>query len=94
MDYNNQASYPPFILELFLWARIVEQESECAIGEETAIFTLKKEETGLEWPSLVMEGLDKDKKRAFRSRALELARVHAEERTKARSGELEDKSKK
>ncbi|XP_043284788.1 dynein axonemal assembly factor 4-like [Venturia canescens] len=80
-----KASYPPFIFELFLRGAIVEESSECTIGDETVIYTLKKQEIGAEWPSLEMEDLDKSKKRAERSRAFELAQVSAEEKAKAKS---------
>ena len=85
---KNQASYPPFILELFLWEAILEEESECTVDEKSAVFTLKKAEMGLEWPTLVTENLDKDTKRARRCRAFELARLSAEKLAKSRSGEM------
>ncbi|XP_046753656.1 dynein axonemal assembly factor 4-like isoform X2 [Diprion similis] len=81
-----KASYPPFILELFLWGNILEHESKCVLDKEQAnvVFTLKKADLGLIWPSLV-EDLDKHTKKERRIRALEQAQVMAEERAKARS---------
>ncbi|XP_046424093.1 dynein axonemal assembly factor 4-like isoform X1 [Neodiprion fabricii] len=81
-----KASYPPFVLELFLWGNILEHESKCILDKEQAnvVFTLKKADLGLIWPSL-LEDLDKHAKKERRTQALEQAQVMAEERAKARS---------
>ncbi|XP_015115383.1 dynein assembly factor 4, axonemal [Diachasma alloeum] len=80
-----KASYPPFILELFLYEKILEDESSCTLSEELAIFTLKKLQVGREWQNLTQQDLTKDEKREIRSQALEQARLSAEERAEDRA---------
>lgn len=85
-----KASYPPFILELFLWGIIKDEESECVLNKEQGevVFTLRKADFGILWPSLVVEGLDKAAKKERRLQAFEQAQALTEERAKARSGRL------
>lgn len=84
----SKASYPPFILELFLWGTIVDEESECVLNKAQAeiVFNLKKAEFGVTWPSLVVKELDKQTKNERRTRALEQAQELTEKREKTKSG--------
>ncbi|XP_026667648.1 dynein assembly factor 4, axonemal-like [Ceratina calcarata] len=85
IDSYAKISFPPFILELFLWANVVEKESKCTLTEQEAILTLRKTNIGLEWPTLEVQDIDNDFKRECRDRALEQAHKVAEENTKAKS---------
>lgn len=73
-------SYPPFILELFLWKSIIEEESQCTLSESQAVLILKKSEIDTDWPSLIENNLSKEQKREYRNQALEHARLSAEKR--------------
>ncbi|XP_078038764.1 dynein axonemal assembly factor 4 [Augochlora pura] len=79
VDNYVKVSFPPFILELFLWSDVVEEGSKCIITNQEAILSLQKTEVTLEWPSLEVENIDKDTKRRYRNRALERAQTKAEE---------------
>ncbi|XP_076381602.1 dynein axonemal assembly factor 4 [Megalopta genalis] len=79
IDNYVKVSFPPFILELFLWSDIVEEGSKCIITNQEAILSLQKTEVTIEWPSLEIENIDKDTKRKYRNRALERAQTKAEE---------------
>ncbi|XP_012270409.1 dynein assembly factor 4, axonemal [Orussus abietinus] len=85
IDDYMKASYPPFILELFLWGNILDDRSECTLDGEEAIFSLKKENAGEEWPTLVKENLSKENQKECRNQAQERARLSMGERAKARS---------
>ncbi|XP_015587582.1 dynein assembly factor 4, axonemal-like [Cephus cinctus] len=84
-DSYVKASYPPFILELFLWGSILEEESICTLSEDQVIFTLKKQEKGLEWPSLVKEDIDRETKRQLRAGIIERSQDAIRERGKTKS---------
>lgn len=83
-----QISFPPFILELFLWENVLEQESECVFTENEVIFSLQKANVGHDWPSLEVEHFSKEQKRDFRSQILEKAQNVAENRAKSKSGKI------
>lgn len=83
-----QASSPPFLLELFLWANIIEEESTCTLDEDKVIFSLRKANVSLKWPKLELDDLDKDTKRNYRNRAIERIQKVTEERRKAQSGQF------
>ncbi|KAG8042357.1 hypothetical protein G9C98_004991 [Cotesia typhae] len=59
IDNYVKMSYPPFILELFLWKSIIEEESQCTLSESQAILILKKSEIDTDWPSLIENNLTK-----------------------------------
>ncbi|XP_076659267.1 dynein axonemal assembly factor 4 [Halictus rubicundus] len=84
VDNYLKVSFPPFILELFLWTEINERESNCIITDQEAIISLQKTKVGVEWPTLEIENIDKDTKRTYRNQALERAREKAEELEKIR----------
>ncbi|CAK9802207.1 Dynein axonemal assembly factor 4 [Anthophora quadrimaculata] len=85
IDNYAKVSFPPYILELFLWGNIIENESKCTLTEEEAILTLRKTNIDVEWPTLEVQNIDKDFKRDCRNRALESAHKLAEEREKFKS---------
>ncbi|XP_063976453.1 dynein axonemal assembly factor 4-like [Diachasmimorpha longicaudata] len=80
-----KVSYPPFILELFLSEKILEDRSSCTLSEELAIFTLKKLQAGQEWRTLTQENLTKNEKKDIRVQALEQSRLSAEKRAEERA---------
>ncbi|XP_006613936.1 dynein assembly factor 4, axonemal-like [Apis dorsata] len=82
IDNYIKISFPPFILELFLFANIVEKESKCILTENEAILTLRKTNINLQWPTLEIQDINNDFKRQYRIQVLEHAQKHAEERTK------------
>ncbi|KOC65670.1 Dyslexia susceptibility 1 candidate gene 1 protein [Habropoda laboriosa] len=82
IDNYAKVSFPPYILELFLWGNIVEDKSKCTLTEEDAILTLRKTNIDIEWPTLEVQNIDKDFKRDCRNQALESAHKLAEERAK------------
>ncbi|XP_057328124.1 dynein axonemal assembly factor 4-like [Microplitis mediator] len=90
IDNYLKISYPPFILELFLWKNIIEEESQCILSESLATLTLKKCEIEEEWPSLIEDNLSKEKKHEYRSRALEHARLAAEKREEDKKRKYRD----
>ncbi|XP_014488178.1 PREDICTED: dyslexia susceptibility 1 candidate gene 1 protein homolog [Dinoponera quadriceps] len=73
---------PPFILELFLWGNVREQESECVFTDNGATFSLQKANVGQDWPRLEIENLSKEQKLDFRRQILEKAQDLAENRAK------------
>ncbi|XP_071858851.1 dynein axonemal assembly factor 4 [Bombus fervidus] len=85
IDNYVKISFPPFILELFLWANVVEKESKCTLTEEEAIVALHKTNTNLEWPTLEVQDINNDFKRDCRTQALEHAQKLAEENMKLKS---------
>ncbi|OAD60638.1 Dyslexia susceptibility 1 candidate 1 protein [Eufriesea mexicana] len=85
IDNYIKISFPPFILELFLWTNVVEEESKCTLTEEKAILTLRKTNISLDWPTLEVQDISNDYKRDCRNRALEHAQKIAEEKTKLKS---------
>ncbi|XP_032663171.1 dynein assembly factor 4, axonemal-like isoform X2 [Odontomachus brunneus] len=85
MDNYVKISSSPFILELFLWKNVLEQESECVLTDNEAIFSLQKENITHDWPCLEMRNLSKEQKHDFRNRILEKTHNVAENRAKSRS---------
>ncbi|KZC07391.1 Dyslexia susceptibility 1 candidate gene 1 protein like protein [Dufourea novaeangliae] len=79
-----KVSFPPFILELFLWTDVVENGSKCSVADREAILSLQKLEISQEWPSLEVQNIDNDIKREYRNRALERAQANAEELAKTK----------
>nr|XP_003706781.1 PREDICTED: dyslexia susceptibility 1 candidate gene 1 protein homolog isoform X1 [Megachile rotundata] len=78
IDNYTKISFPPFILELFLWANVVEKESICTITDQEAILTLRKANIGLEWPTLEIQNIDNNFKQECRNQAFEQAQRIAE----------------
>ncbi|KAK1132383.1 hypothetical protein K0M31_016491 [Melipona bicolor] len=85
IDNYVKISFPPFILELFLWANIVENESKCILTQQEAIITLRKATINLEWPTLEVQDINNDFKQDYRAQALEHAQKLAEEKIKLKS---------
>ncbi|XP_076685060.1 dynein axonemal assembly factor 4 [Andrena cerasifolii] len=85
IDDYMKVSFPPFILELFLWANVVENESNCVVSDREAILSLRKTDIDLKWPTLEVQSIDNELKREYRNRALERAQTVAEERAKIQS---------
>lgn len=83
-----QASYSPYILEIFLWDMIIEEKSECVVSDNQFVLTLKKQNFGITWPSLTSEDLSKEDMRNIRQKALQDFEVIAKNQAVARSGEL------
>nr|XP_031825942.1 dynein assembly factor 4, axonemal-like [Nomia melanderi] len=84
IDNYVKVSFPPFILELFLWADVVEKRSKCTITDREAILSLQKTKISQEWPTLEVENIDNEIKRTYRNEALERAQVEAEELAKTK----------
>ncbi|XP_034947682.1 dynein assembly factor 4, axonemal-like [Chelonus insularis] len=93
IDNYVKISFHPFMLELFLWHNIVEEESEFILAESSAILTLKKAEVNQEWSNLTLDNLSKDKKREYRCQALERAQLSAERRAKAKKEKQQELQK-
>ncbi|CAL7943177.1 unnamed protein product [Xylocopa violacea] len=89
IDNYVKVSFPPFILELFLWANVVENESKCTLTENEAILSLRKTNIDLEWPTLEIQDVNNDFKRECRNRAMERAHKLAEEKTKIKNEKRE-----
>lgn len=83
-----QISFPPFILELFLWENVLEEESECIVTDNKAVFSLQKVNVAHDWPCLEAENLSKEQKHDFRNRTFEKAQHVAENRVKSKSGKV------
>ncbi|XP_043259375.1 dynein axonemal assembly factor 4-like [Colletes gigas] len=79
IDNYVKVSFPPFILELFLWASIVEEESKCTVTDTEVIFSLQKVDVGQIWPTLDIQNIDKETRQIYRNRALERLHSNAEE---------------
>lgn len=79
-------SFSPFILELFLWANVLEEESECTLTDIEAIFSLQKANVAFDWPNLEVKDINEEQKRDFRKRAVEKAQSISESRAKYKSG--------
>ncbi|KAI4487066.1 hypothetical protein M0802_012055 [Mischocyttarus mexicanus] len=79
------ASSPPFLLELFLWANIIEEESTCTLDDDKVIFSLRKANISLKWPQLELNDLDKNIKKQYRDCAIERIQKVTEERQKVRN---------
>ncbi|XP_012225171.2 dynein axonemal assembly factor 4-like isoform X1 [Linepithema humile] len=84
MDNYVKISFPPFILELFLWKNVLEEESECTLTDTEAIFSLQKEKPS-KWPNLEMENISKEQKCELRNRILKKAQSVSESRAKSKS---------
>ncbi|XP_076246872.1 dynein axonemal assembly factor 4 [Calliopsis andreniformis] len=85
IDNYAKVSFPPFILELFLWADVVEKESKCTVTDREVILSLQKTDIGREWPALEIQNIDNEIKRECRNQAVENAQRVAEERAKIKS---------
>ncbi|XP_072763777.1 dynein axonemal assembly factor 4 [Anoplolepis gracilipes] len=85
MDDYVKISFPPFILELFLWANVLEEESECTLTDTEAIFSLQKASVAADWPNLEVKDISEEQKRDFRNRALEKAQNVSDNRAKSNS---------
>ncbi|XP_066586953.1 dynein axonemal assembly factor 4-like [Prorops nasuta] len=84
-----KASYPPFLLELFLWSEVIDEESQCIVDGEKAIISLRKKEQVM-WPNLEMGNLTKAIKCKRRNLAIEEAQKVAEERVKKKDEKLHE----
>lgn len=73
-------------MELFLWANVLEEESECTLTDTEAIFSLQKANVASGWPNLEMKDISEEQKRDFRKRALEKAQNVSDSRAKYKSG--------
>ncbi|XP_071565791.1 dynein axonemal assembly factor 4 [Temnothorax nylanderi] len=89
MDNYVKISFPPFILELFLWENVLEEESECTLTDTEAVFSLQKVSMAIEWPSLEMENISKSEKCHTRNRILEKAQSVLENRAKLKKEKLQ-----
>jgi len=79
-------SFSPFILELFLWENVLEEESECTLTDTEAIFSLQKASVTVNWPSLEAKDISKSEKCHIRNQILEKAQSILENRAKIRKG--------
>lgn len=73
-------------MELFLWANVLEEESECTLTNTEAIFSLQKASVTSDWPNLEVKDISEEQKRDFRKQALEKAQKVSDERAKSKSG--------
>ncbi|XP_077279421.1 dynein axonemal assembly factor 4 [Temnothorax americanus] len=89
MDNYVKISFPPFILELFLWENVLEEESECTLTDTEAVFSLQKVSMAIEWPSLEVENISKSEKCHTRNRILEKAQSVLENRAKLKKEKLQ-----
>ncbi|XP_071650273.1 dynein axonemal assembly factor 4 [Temnothorax longispinosus] len=89
MDNYVKISFPPFILELFLWENVLEEESECTLTDTEAVFSLQKVSMAIEWPSLEVENISKSQKCHTRNRILEKAQSVLENRAKLKKEKLQ-----
>ncbi|XP_043494223.1 dynein axonemal assembly factor 4-like [Polistes fuscatus] len=85
IDNYLKASCPPFLLELFLWANIIEERSTCTLDNDKVIFSLRKANVSLKWPQLELNNLDKNTKKNYRDCAIERIQKVTEERQKTQS---------
>ncbi|XP_029672846.1 dynein assembly factor 4, axonemal-like [Formica exsecta] len=85
IDDYVKISFPPFILELFLWANVLEEESECTLTDTEAIFSLQKASVASDWPNLEVKDISEEQKRDSRKRALEKAQDVSDNRAKSKS---------
>lgn len=79
-------SFSPFILELFLWENVLEEESECTLTDTEAIFSLQKASVAVNWPILKAENISKSEKCHARNQILEKAQKILENRAKCKKG--------
>ncbi|XP_028048255.1 dynein assembly factor 4, axonemal [Monomorium pharaonis] len=93
MDNYVKISFSPFILELFLWKNVLEEESKCTLTDTEAIFSLQKANMIIDWPSLEMEDISKNKKCRIRNQILEKAQSVLENRAKLRKEKLQNMQK-
>ncbi|XP_024881568.1 dynein assembly factor 4, axonemal-like [Temnothorax curvispinosus] len=89
MDNYVKISFPPFILELFLWENVLEEESECTLTDTEAVFSLQKVSMTIKWPSLEVENISKSEKCHTRNRILEKAQSVLENRAKLKKEKLQ-----
>jgi len=78
-------SFSPFILELFLWENVLEEESECTLTDTEAIFSLQKANITVDWP-ILEENINKSEKYHARNQILEKAQKVLENRAKCKKG--------
>lgn len=76
-------------MELFLWEKVLEEESECTLTDTEAIFSLQKEKPS-KWPNLEIENISKQQKCELRNQILGKAQSVLESRAKSRSGKIYD----
>ncbi|XP_011695253.1 PREDICTED: dyslexia susceptibility 1 candidate gene 1 protein homolog [Wasmannia auropunctata] len=93
MDNYVKISFSPFILELFLWENVLEEESECTLTDTEAIFSLQKANVAIDWPSLEAENINKSEKCHTRNRILEKAQSVLENRAKLKKEKLQNLQK-
>ncbi|KAL0119593.1 hypothetical protein PUN28_007794 [Cardiocondyla obscurior] len=85
MDNYVKISFPPFILELFLWENVLEEESKCTLTDTEAVFSLQKAGKAINWPSLEIENISKSEKCCIRNRILDKAQNLLENRAKQKN---------
>ncbi|KAG5343992.1 DAAF4 factor, partial [Acromyrmex charruanus] len=93
MDNYVKISFSPFILELFLWENVLEEESECTLTDTEAIFSLQKASLAVDWPILEAENISKSEKCHARNQVLEKAQKVLENRAKCKKEKLQNLQK-
>ncbi|KYQ54417.1 hypothetical protein ALC60_06706 [Trachymyrmex zeteki] len=93
MDNYIKISFSPFILELFLWENVLEEESECTLTDTEAIFSLQKASVAVNWPILKAENISKSEKCHARNQILEKAQKILENRAKCKKEKLQNLQK-
>ncbi|KAG5313914.1 DAAF4 factor, partial [Pseudoatta argentina] len=93
MDNYVKISFTPFILELFLWENVLEEESECTLTDTEAIFSLQKASLAVDWPILEAENISKSEKCHARNQVLEKAQKVLENRAKCKKEKLQNLQK-
>ncbi|XP_012058634.1 PREDICTED: dyslexia susceptibility 1 candidate gene 1 protein homolog [Atta cephalotes] len=93
MDNYVKISFSPFILELFLWENVLEEESECTLTDTEAIFSLQKTNLTVNWPILEVENISKSEKYHARNQVLEKAQKVLENRAKCKKEKLQNLQK-
>ncbi|XP_018343108.1 PREDICTED: dyslexia susceptibility 1 candidate gene 1 protein homolog [Trachymyrmex septentrionalis] len=93
MDNYVKISFSPFILELFLWKNVLEEESECTLTDTEAIFSLQKANLAVDWPILEAENISKSEKYHARNQILEKAQKTLENRAKCKKEKLQNLQK-
>ncbi|XP_011054450.1 PREDICTED: dyslexia susceptibility 1 candidate gene 1 protein homolog [Acromyrmex echinatior] len=88
-----EISFSPFILELFLWENVLEEESECTLTDTEAIFSLQKASLAIDWPILEAENISKSEKCHARNQVLEKAQKVLENRAKCKKEKLQNLQK-
>ncbi|KYN09314.1 hypothetical protein ALC57_18584, partial [Trachymyrmex cornetzi] len=86
-------SFSPFILELFLWENVLEEESECTLTDTEAIFSLQKASLAVYWPILEVKNISKSEKCHARNQVLEKAQKVLENRAKCKKEKFQNLQK-